>query len=207
MKKPRLPGSLIFFLIFALAVSAALAGCGDPDKKAVPEVGPPRGTPESAAGDGPGGEGAAEEKPFEGYRAPDFELEDLSGNKVKLSSLCGKTVVVNFWSLDCPYCLAEMPEFQAFYSSKPEEVEVLMVNLDRDQRKLTTYIKNKGYTFTVLKDEKARTLRDYLIRGVPTTIIVGNDGIVRARVEGPVTKKDLESLIESRSSGKPRVPS
>jgi thiol-disulfide isomerase/thioredoxin len=207
MKKPKLPRSLTFFLVFAIAVSTALAGCGDADKKAAPEGGPSQGILERVTGDGPGAENVSEEKPFEGYRAPDFELEDLSGNKVKLSSLCGKTVVVNFWSLDCPYCLAEMPEFEAFYSSKPEEVEVLMVNLDRDQRKLATYIKNKGYTFTVLKDEKARTLRDYLIRGVPTTIVIGNDGIVKARVEGPVTKKDLESLTESQSSGKPQVHS
>src|SRR5688572_15017036 len=41
--------------------------------------------------------------------APDFELPDLDGRKVKLSSFRGKTVVLNFWTKTCRPCLEEMP--------------------------------------------------------------------------------------------------
>lgn len=172
------------FIVLLVIFSMTLAGCGTAVKT----------------------ENTQEVKPYEGYKAPDIELEDLSGNRVKLSSLCGKTVVINFWSLDCPYCLAEMPEFDSFYQSKPETVEVLMVNLDQDQNKLTAYIENKGYKFTVLKDKEAETLRSYLIRGVPTTIVVDKSGIVAARVEGPLTEKLLNELIKN-SSDKAQRPS
>ncbi|MCG0275138.1 MAG: redoxin domain-containing protein [Thermosediminibacteraceae bacterium] len=138
-----------------------------------------------------------ETKPYEGYPAPDFELKDLSGKRVRLSDFRGKTVVLNFWSLNCSYCLAEMPDFEEFYRSKPDSVEVLMVNLDRNAVKVETYIKNKGYTFPVLMDESSETIRSYLIRGVPITLVVGEDGIIRARVEGQVNKEILDSLVGS----------
>src|SRR5688500_14694240 len=41
--------------------------------------------------------------------APDFELPDMNGTPVKLSSFRGKTVVVNFWTKTCKPCLEEMP--------------------------------------------------------------------------------------------------
>src|SRR6218665_2158083 len=43
-------------------------------------------------------------------RAPDFELADMSGAKVKLSQYRGKVVVLNFWTKTCGPCLEEMPE-------------------------------------------------------------------------------------------------
>jgi thiol-disulfide isomerase/thioredoxin len=223
----KISGNNVFasaiLIALVLILSVILSGCGvlsrnGTNRDNTPGSGSPSTTDSSKSSNdvkyssGSSSDKAAvkntpEVKPFEGYKAPDFELEDLSGNKVKLSGLCGKTVVINFWSLDCPYCLAEMPEFDSFNSSKPTDVEVLMVNLDRDQKKLSTYIKNKGYKFTVLKDEKAKTLRFYLIRGVPTTIVVGKDGIVAARVEGPVTKQILGELVKTSPSNKAPVPS
>ena len=41
--------------------------------------------------------------------APDFELEDVKGGKVRLSEYRGKTVVLNFWTTTCQPCLEEMP--------------------------------------------------------------------------------------------------
>lgn len=35
-----------------------------------------------------------------GAKAPDFELESTSGGKLKLSSLRGKSVLINFYVLD-----------------------------------------------------------------------------------------------------------
>ena len=127
--------------------------------------------------------------------APDFELEDLSGKKIRLSSLRGKIVVLNFWSLGCRYCLQEMPDFDEFNRSKPEDVMVLMVNLDRAESRLSAYINNMQFSFTVLKDEIAETARTYMIRGVPTTFIIDKDGIIAARIEGSLTKNQLEGLV------------
>jgi len=138
-----------------------------------------------------------EAQPYEGYPAPDFQLKDLSGETVRLSDLRGKAVLINFWSMSCSTCLSEMPDFEEFYRSKPENVEVLMINLDRDPDKVRTYIQNKRYTFRVLCDQKGETVRSYLIRGVPTTILVDEEGVIRSRIEGPVTREMLDSMVST----------
>lgn len=140
-------------------------------------------------------EGEIKIAPLQGFLAPDFELEDLTGKRIRLSSLRGKFVVLNFWSMGCRYCLMEMPDFDEFNSSKPEDVTVLMVNLDKDTGRLPIYIKNQGFSFTVLKDEIAETARTYMIRGIPTTFIIDKDGIIASRIEGVLSKNQLDSLV------------
>ena len=48
-------------------------------------------------------------KPKKDSLAPDFVLKDINGIDVKLNSLRGTPVVLNFWSVDCAPCLKEKP--------------------------------------------------------------------------------------------------
>jgi thiol-disulfide isomerase/thioredoxin len=41
--------------------------------------------------------------------APDFELGNLKGQRVRLSSYRGRVVILNFWTKTCKPCLEEMP--------------------------------------------------------------------------------------------------
>lgn len=169
---------LSFFVVVLISVLVFLSGCGKTQTAEKPN---------------------AKNKiaPQQGYLATDFELEDLEGEKVTLSSLRGKTVVINFWSMGCRYCLQEMPDFETFSRSKPEDVIVLMINLDKDRSRLDAYIKNQGYSFTVLKDKVGDTARSYLIRGIPTTLVIGKDGVVMHRVEGLINLDGLNSIINN----------
>jgi len=185
-------GAFVLLMIFAVILSGCSAKPDPADET----------SPESTQQDASGTE---EVKPFEGYLAPDFELEDLSGQQVRLSALCGKTLVVNFWSLNCPDCLREMPEFDEFYASKASDVELLMVNMDPDESKVKEYIQNENYGFRVLMDKKAEAAKAYLIRGLPTTVVVGKDGRVKVRFEGPLTKELLDQLVIIEDLGQIRL--
>lgn len=178
LKKHKAYWVLAFFAVMLISVSVFLSGCGKTQ--------------------------TAENKvaPQQGYLAPDFELEDLTGEQIALSSLRGKTVVINFWSMGCSYCLQEMPDFEAFNRSKPEDVIVLMINLDKDRSRLAAYINNQGYSFNVLKDEVGDTARSYLIRGIPTTLVIGKDGVVMHRVEGLINLDDLNRIVNNEPPNK-----
>lgn len=57
-----------------------------------------------------------------GAMAPDFTLETLTGEKVTLSDLKGKKVILNFWATWCPPCRAEMPHLQTYYEDYAKRI-------------------------------------------------------------------------------------
>lgn len=145
-------------------------------------------------------------QPIEGSLAPDFELKDLKGNNVNLSDLRGQTVLINFWSLGCPYCLQELPDLEAI-AAENNNVKVLTINIDKekDQKKVPLYIENKGYSFTVLKDDKAETAKMYMLRGIPATFIINSEGKIINRFDGLVPKEVLDDALTE--TNKANVPS
>jgi thiol-disulfide isomerase/thioredoxin len=58
--------------------------------------------------------------PKAGFLAPDFELESLAGDTVKLSDFQGKPVIINFWASWCQPCRIEMPAIQKAFEKLNE---------------------------------------------------------------------------------------
>lgn len=137
-----------------------------------------------------------------GEPAPDFELETLNGEKLKLSELQGKKVILNFWATWCGPCREEMPEMQEFYEEHGDEVEILAVNLtDSEKQKsdVDEYIDEYGFTYPILLDKDGAISDEY--KGsiaVPTTYFIGTDGVIQApRKVGPMTYDFMEETINS----------
>ncbi len=117
-----------------------------------------------------------------GNLAPDFTLKDLDGNALSLSSLLGKPVTVNFWALDCPYCLDEMPFLQAAYtdeSIKTDGIVMLTVNMKDPAQAIKNFFANQGYTLPALLDSGAKVTQVYGVSGIPATFFIDRDGIIR----------------------------
>lgn len=132
--------------------------------------------------------------------APDFELETLKGNKVKLSDLKGKTVVVNFFATWCPPCKAELPGFVSTmekYEKSGSEVVFLFVDVDEDNETVKKFLDSRDYTFDTLMDKGAEVYSKYTLRGgIPTTTIVDKEGNIAAQHEGFMESSDLKAYIE-----------
>jgi thiol-disulfide isomerase/thioredoxin len=62
--------------------------------------------------------------------AEDFTLRDLNGQKVRLSELRGKIVLINFWTTWCPACVSEMPELIALQKKQKERLAIIGISLD-----------------------------------------------------------------------------
>jgi thiol-disulfide isomerase/thioredoxin len=67
--------------------------------------------------------------------APAFSVTSLEGKQYDLASLRGKTVVLNFWFLGCPPCVAEVPELNKLVAEfKDKNVVFLALALDDEKR-------------------------------------------------------------------------
>ncbi|WP_088228665.1 TlpA disulfide reductase family protein [Desulfosporosinus sp. FKB] len=134
-----------------------------------------------------------------GNLAPDFELQSVNGETVKLSSLRGKKVIVNFWASWCPPCRLEMPEMENYYAkNKNTGVEILAVNLttaEKSQAEVTTFMKADGITFPVLLDKSGDAARLYNISSIPASFILDSQGIIRDKIVGPMTNESMQEML------------
>lgn len=130
-----------------------------------------------------------------GEKAPDFQVETMDGEKVKLSDYRGKKVFLNFWATWCPPCKAEMPYMQSFYEEKQENVEVLAVNLEESASKAKDFADQYGLTFPVLLDHSGAVAEVYDIYTIPTTYVLNEDGTVHQKIIGPMDEAMMKDLI------------
>lgn len=179
---------IVLILIFALLLSSCSLG-KKPDTAS-------KGSEQSGTNTGQQGIDKDEIK----ISAQDFELDTLNGNRIKLSDLKGKVVVINFFATWCPPCRAEMPGFISTmekYAKDNESVVFLFVDVDEDSETVKEFLKERNYTIDPLMDKGAEVYSKYTLRGgIPTTTIVDEDGKIAAQHEGLMESGDLKAYIE-----------
>ncbi|QQK07260.1 TlpA family protein disulfide reductase [Miniphocaeibacter halophilus] len=96
-----------------------------------------------------------------GNLAPDFEVELLSGETVKLSDFKGKAVILNFWATWCSPCKREMPDLQKIQDDYPEEVVVLGISIGEEKPLVEDFVEKNNYTFKIAADENGKNRLPY----------------------------------------------
>lgn len=128
----------------------------------------------------------------------DFTLEDLNGNEVKLSSLKGKKVFLNFWATWCPPCRAEMPDIEKLYQeTKDSELVILAVNVGEDKKAAQDFMNSNNYNFTVLLDENGEVSRLYQVTGIPTSYFIDTEGFLGDGVSGAISLESMKEYINN----------
>ena len=135
-----------------------------------------------------------------GRPAPDFTLNDLQGEPRSLSDYLGQAVVINFWTTWCAPCREEMPALQSAYDKFGEEgFMVLAINMTQDDHPelIPLYLDELGLTFPVLLDSNGlASVSLYRIIGLPTSLFIGRDGIIREIFIGAIPLDRLEAKVQ-----------
>ena len=124
--------------------------------------------------------------------APDFELPDLDGKRVKFSSYRGKTVVLNFWTKTCRPCLEEMPSLAGLAKAMRPHKDLAFVTITTDESAadardtLKAVLGGAEIPFVVLVDSESKVVREkFGTKLFPETWFIDKQGVIRVRFDGP----------------------
>jgi len=112
-------------------------------------------------------------------KAPLFELQTIDGENYKLEQDLGNVIMLTFWASWCPDCGRDLPKKEQFYQSIPkDQVKMLTIDVvgrERNVQEGMNYAR-KFLTQPTLLDDGRKTYDQYECDGVPTTIIIDQNG-------------------------------
>ena len=136
-----------------------------------------------------------------GSMAPDFTLNDPDGHPVKLSSLRGKCVLIDFWASWCGPCLREAPNVKRVYDKYHDKgFEVLSVSIDENKKAWVNAIQKHQLTWlhvSSLKGWQCPVAQLYQVSGVPAMFLLDRDGrIVSTNARGEALETEVAKICK-----------
>ena len=133
-------------------------------------------------------------------KAPDFTAKDMNGNTVHLSDLRGKVVLIDFWASWCMPCKKSMPHLIELYNAFGDtSFTVIGINVDTQLDKVKEFEEelNADIPFPVIFDKNSMIPPLYKVEGMPTTIVVNRQGVIKYKEVGYTNelKEKLDKTI------------
>ena len=140
-----------------------------------------------------------------GNKAPEIIENSVSGNPIKLSSLAGKIVLIDFWASWCKPCRNENPFVVSSYE-KYKDVSftggngftIFSVSLDKDPKAWKNAILADGLSWenhVCVLNSNAVFIQSYNISMIPTNFLIDGNGVILAsNLRGKALDEKLASL-------------
>src|SRR5579863_5326868 len=146
---------------------------------------------------------AAAAAPSVGTSAPDFQLRTTAGKQLRLSSLRGHVVVVNFFATWCPPCRRETPDLVAA-AQRYAHADVVFVGVDDREKSplVQVWAKGKGVRFAIAMDDDGAVEELYDVRAIPTTYVLDKSGVIRYRQLDQLETTTLTGALDAVVAGR-----
>lgn len=128
-----------------------------------------------------------------GIKAPNLELENINGSRVRLSDMKGKVVLLNFWEIWCGPCIESIPKIKELALKYPEE-EFEIWSIASDEKtfsKLKLFVEQRNLNYPVFYGSR-EDAEKYYVYGVPEYVIIDKNGIIQFVTAGYSENIEIE---------------
>lgn len=137
----------------------------------------------------------------QGVLLSDFDLpligEASEGDRIRLSDMKGKVVVIDLWASWCAPCREQSKVLSELTQEVGANVQIIGIATSDAIGPATAFLKEEKATYPSAFDEKGSIARALKVEGLPTTIIIDADGKTRFIERRPLTKIEILSLIQA----------
>jgi peroxiredoxin len=133
----------------------------------------------------------------------DVLLTDLDGKHFRISDYKDKVILVNFWAAWCAPCAEEIPQFVAMQNKyRDQGLQVVGVSVEDVESQLRAFCVKNHVNYPIVPGDQ--TVADSFggVLGLPTTVLIGKDGIIYKKYAGAtdfaLLEHDLLPLLTSR---------
>ena len=125
-----------------------------------------------------------------------FTLSAVEGAPLKMASLKGKILVLDFWATWCGPCRVQHPLYEKVRAkfNDRDDVVFLAINTDQDPSVVKPFLEEQQWSKHVyFEDGLGSLLR---VSSIPTTVIIDKQGNMFSRMNGFVPEKFVDQLTE-----------
>lgn len=142
-----------------------------------------------------------------GTEAPAYAAVALDGDSVRLRSMRGDVLLLNVWATWCAPCRREVPELVALQDRHgPDGLRVVGVSVDSRgaHGDIVAFADEFGMDYLLLWDPQEQVQTVFRAHGVPSSVLIDRDGIIRWRQVGPFLRDDprLQEALTAALAGK-----
>ncbi|MGY4689525.1 TlpA family protein disulfide reductase [Salibacterium sp. K-3] len=133
-----------------------------------------------------------------GEQVADLELTGINKQTYQLGSFMDKPLLITFFATWCGICQRELPQLSSYHEKHEGEWNMAAVNVttqEYDQNDVYSFARNAGLNIPVLLDTKGKAAEAFRVRGVPTSILLNERGVILKTFYGPIEKEQLEEEL------------
>jgi len=140
-----------------------------------------------------------------GGRAPEIGINDLNGRPVRMASLRGKVVLVDFWASWCAPCRQEFPVLERLHRTYASQgLAIVGVSVDNDVANVRSFLRRNSASFLIAHDPRKVAAARYGGTAMPSSYIIDRRGIVRHYHPGfrandaATIEREVQALLRQR---------